>query len=47
MSKPVPPGDYYLKRENWKQEGDRGEIFMDQSKTDIFGRGHLSIGDGF
>jgi hypothetical protein len=34
------PGDRYLKKKDWKQERERGQIFLPYSKTDIFGRGH-------
>jgi hypothetical protein len=32
--------DEFLKRGDWKQEGDRGQIYLKKCKTDVFGRGH-------
>ena len=33
-------GDHYLRRSDWKQEGERGSIRLRRCKTDVFGRGH-------
>ena len=30
----------FLEREDWKQDQDRGQIYLQFSKTDIMGRGH-------
>lgn len=32
--------DRYLKRTDWKQDRERGQIYLPYSKIDIFGRGH-------
>src|SRR6185503_9820013 len=35
------PEDRFLKKSDWKQDSERGQIYMKYSKTDIFGRGHF------
>jgi hypothetical protein len=32
--------DDYLKRKDWQQVGERGQIYLKRCKTDVFGRGH-------